>query len=179
VLVDERGDAIGTSPKLAAHLPPGLAHRAFSVFVLDDHGRLLLQRRAPTKHHFRDRWSNTCCSHPEPGEAVLDAAHRRLDQEMGLAADLREVGRIRYRAVDDDSGLVEDELDHVVVGRLAPAGQVPRPDPAEVSSWRWLDPAELRAALVERPGDFTPWLGLALDVAVPAAAAAGPGCSAG
>lgn len=161
VTVDEAGRPAGTMPKLAAHEGAGVLHRAFSVFLFDDDGRVLLQRRADDKHHFRGRWSNTCCSHPLPGESVTEAASRRLSEELGIEAEAREVGSFTYRAQDPDSGLVEVEFDHVLVGRHQ--GEI-APDPAEVGAVRWMDVDELRRTIATDPDAFTPWLPLALDV---------------
>jgi isopentenyl-diphosphate delta-isomerase len=162
--------------KLDAHRPPGALHRAFSVFLFRSDGRLLVQRRSSRKHHFRGRWSNTCCSHPRPGEAVLDAGRRRLNEELGLDAPLAEVGSFLYRATDADTGLVEREFDHVLVGF---GGGVPVPDPAEVEECRWVPVAGLAAAVGSDPAAFTPWLPLALPLAVARLGAVGPGCNAG
>jgi isopentenyl-diphosphate delta-isomerase len=154
ILVDARDVPIGTAGKLEAH-QRGVLHRAFSVFVRDDDGRLLLQRRAESKYHSGGLWSNSCCGHPRPGEATADAASRRLFEELGVRAGaLREVGQFTYRA-DLRDGLVEHECDHVLVGRIADR---PRPDPAEVAEWRWITDEALRAELAERPEAFTAWL---------------------
>ena len=164
VLLDPDGNEAGRMDKLAAHQGDGHLHRAFSVFLVDADGRLLLQRRASSKHHFRELWTNACCSHPRPGEAVLDAGVRRVGQELGVALDdgaLREVGSFVYRARDAGSGLVEHEWDHVLVGRL---DGDPDPDPAEVGDWRWVDRTTLDTELAADPGAFTPWFALALAV---------------
>jgi isopentenyl-diphosphate delta-isomerase len=163
VLVDEADRELGTMAKLRAHEPPGALHRAFSVFLFNDRGELLLQRRAGSKHHFAGRWSNTCCSHPRPGESVLEAGRRRLDEELGVTARLSTSGSFTYEALDPVSGLVERELDHVLVGRWS--GD-PAPDPAEVGAWRWVEVDELRSSLEREPSSFTPWLPLALPLAV-------------
>jgi isopentenyl-diphosphate delta-isomerase len=164
ILVDEADEPLGSQDKLAAHQPPGQLHRAVSVFVFDPSGRLLLQQRAAAKHHFRRRWSNTCCTPPRPGETVLDAGRRRLQEEMGISAELTAAGAFTYRATDPESGLVEHELDHVLVGRSA--GE-PVPDAAEVRAWEWIEVASLRRHLAAEPGRYTPWLGPALELAVP------------
>lgn len=159
VLVDEEGRDVGTAAKLAAHRSPGQLHRAFSVFVFTSAGQLLLQRRAAGKYHFAGRWSNTCCGHPRPGETVVAAAGRRLHEELGITCELEEVGTIRYQAGDDTSGLVEDELDHLLVGvsdlRAAP-------DPEEVDGVRAVTLGELAAGLRDDPGAYTPWLAAAV-----------------
>lgn len=157
IAVDADDRAIGTIEKMAAHRE-GVLHRAFSVFVLDDAGRVLLQRRARAKYHSGGLWSNTCCSHPRPGESVLGAAHRRLREEMGFDCPLETVFGFIYRA-HLDHGLVEHEYDHVLIGRHA--GD-PTPDPAEVDEWKWETLANVRAALAAHPETFTVWFRTAL-----------------
>ena len=131
VLVDGDDVPLGTAPKLDVHRD-GRLHRAVSVLLFDDDGRVLLQRRAAAKYHSAGLWANTACGHPRPGETVLDAARRRLRAEMGIDAPaLTVAGRFVYRA-QLDAGLVEHELDHVVVGRWS---GMPNPDAGEVSSW--------------------------------------------
>jgi isopentenyl-diphosphate delta-isomerase len=152
VLVDAQNVEVGTLEKMRAHLD-GALHRAFSVFVFDARGRMLLQRRAAGKYHSGGLWSNTCCSHPRPGEEVDAAARRRLREEMGFECPLEEAFCFVYRA-DVGGGLTEHEYDHVYVGRFD--GQ-PRPDPAEVEGWRWMEVDEVRREMEARPGDFTFW----------------------
>ena len=159
VLVDESDAEVGTAEKLRAHVE-GRLHRAISVFVVDDGGRLLLQRRAAGKYHSGGQWTNTCCSHPRPGEPAPDAAVRRLREEMGIGARLRPAFRFVYRA-DVGGGLVEHEYDHVFVGRHD--GADPRPDPDEVDGWRWASLDELRAELRDSPERFTPWFRMVMD----------------
>lgn len=161
VLVDADGTVLGTEEKLAAHRNGGRLHLAFSVFVVDGAGRTLLQRRSPRKHHFAGRWSNTCCSHPRPGEGLVAAGGRRLGEEMGMTVPLADVGTFVYRAEDPASGLVEHELDHVLVGTHH--GD-PVPDPAEVDGWQWTPLDDLAADLARRPERYTPWLAPALAV---------------
>jgi isopentenyl-diphosphate delta-isomerase len=156
-LVDDSGNPTGACPVAQAHTAPGRLHRAFSVLLFDPAGRLLMQRRALTKERFAGRWTNTCCSHPMPGEDVIEAARRRLDEELGLRVDgLREVGRFVYRAADRQSGLVEHEYDHVLVGAAGRAE--PTPTAAEVDSWRWMPPEEVRQRLHDSPQLHSPWL---------------------
>jgi len=153
VLVDEAGVELGSEEKEAAHRV-GALHRAFSIFVFDGGGRLLLQRRAPGKYHSAGKWSNTCCGHPRPGERLESAAHRRLREEMGFDCPLRLAGTYRYRA-RLENGLLENELDHLLVGEFE--GQ-PAPDPQEASEWRWIAPGALRRELADDPLRFTVWL---------------------
>jgi isopentenyl-diphosphate delta-isomerase len=159
-LVDENGVTIGTAEKLAAHQPPGQLHRAFSVFLFDEHGRLLLQQRAPGKYHSPGVWSNTCCGHPYPGEAPFAAAARRTHEELGVSPSLlAEAGTVRYNHPDPDSGLVEQEYNHLFVGLV----QSPlRPDPEEIG--------ETSAELAERHAKdtFSSWFMTVLDAARPA-----------
>lgn len=162
VLVDAAGTPIGAAEKLSAHQPPGRLHAAFSVFLFDPDGRVLLQRRADAKHHFAGRWSNACCSHPRPGEELLAAGRRRLGEELGLDAALTAAGRFTYRAADPVSGLVEHELDHVLVGVTE---DDPSPDPDEVGDWARVDLLSLHSRLGREPDRFTPWLAPALDLA--------------
>jgi isopentenyl-diphosphate delta-isomerase len=157
VLVDADDHEIGTEAKLRAH-ETGVLHRAVSVFVFDANRRLLMQRRADGKYHSAGRWSNTCCSHPRPGESPLAAAGRRLMEEMGIECELRPAFSFIYRA-DLGNGLIEHELDHVFVGTF---GGAPRPNANEVQAWGWMALPSLIADCRERPEQYTAWLPLAL-----------------
>ncbi|MGQ0521822.1 MAG: isopentenyl-diphosphate Delta-isomerase [Actinomycetota bacterium] len=158
MLVDEGGRDLGPAEKVAAHRAPGQLHRAFSVFVFTSAGRLLVQRRATGKYHFAGRWSNSCCGHPRPGEAVADGGGRRLYEELGIRCELEEVGSFRYAATDPASGLVEQELDHLLVGV---SDDDPVPDPAEVDAVRLVSLEELAEGIRSDPRAYTPWLGQA------------------
>ena len=154
VLVDRDDREIGTADKLTVHRD-GRLHRAVSVFLFDDAGRWLLQRRADGKYHSPGQWSNTACTHPRPGEAPADAAARRLLEEMGVSAELEPAFRFLYRAeLVAAEPLVEHELDHVFVGRFE--GE-PAPHADEVSDWRWVEPSALRSELDAAPDAYTPW----------------------
>jgi isopentenyl-diphosphate delta-isomerase len=157
ILVDERNRPVGSAEKMRAHVD-GLLHRAFSVFVFDSKGRLLLQRRALTKYHSGGLWSNTCCGHPRPGEELLDAAHRRLAEEMNFGCDLRAGFEFIYRA-ELDHGLTEHEYDHVLLGHF---DGTPRPVASEVGAWRWIELDQLLRDVRERPESYSYWLRLAL-----------------
>ncbi len=159
ILVDDRDRAIGRAEKLDAHRDGGRLHRAFSVFLFDARGRMLLQQRAAAKYHFPLLWSNACCGHPSPGERTRAAARRRVREELGVGARLREVFSFHYVAEDPASGLTEREIDHVFVGRLS--GE-PDPAPGEVAAVDWLWPHELTKDVVERARRYTPWFPIAL-----------------
>lgn len=152
VLVDEKGTPVGTAGKLAAH-QAGDLHLAFSVFIFNAKGELLLQQRAFEKYHSAGLWTNTCCSHPYPGEAVADAAARRLQEEMGFTVPLEEIFCFTYRA-ELDKGLTEHEFDHVFIGHYE--GRI-NPDPEEVAAWRWVSRTEIKADLINRPDLYTAW----------------------
>ena len=154
ILVDERDNPVGFETKLAAHQGGGRLHRAFSVFVFNDLGQMLLQRRAGGKYHFGGLWTNACCSHPRRGESTPDAARARLRQEFGLDVPLEELFSFVYRAEDPASGLTEHEFDHVFRGTF---NGEPRPNPEEIGEWKWATPAELLADVKARPGAYTPW----------------------
>jgi isopentenyl-diphosphate Delta-isomerase len=155
-LVDDAGRAVGSCSVAEAHTLPGRRHRAFSVLLHGPEG-VLLQQRAEVKTRFPLRWSNTCCGHPAPGQAVTEAAAARLVEEMGLAGiELHEVGTFDYRAEDAATGRVEYEHDHVLIGHVESA--TPRPDTTEVADWRWMPLAELSAALQGGSDLYTPWL---------------------
>lgn len=162
ILVDSSDRQIGTAEKLSVHESGGQLHRAFSIFVLDDGDRLLLQRRAACKYHFPGLWSNTCCGHPRPGETVMEAAVRRLNEEFGITAPLRVVAELTYRASDPASGLTEHEYLHVLSGR-ADAIAAPHPNPAEIAAFRWLPIPDIKTELLSCPDRFTPWFPIALD----------------
>ncbi|MET8948413.1 isopentenyl-diphosphate Delta-isomerase [Streptomyces sp. NPDC004542] len=163
-LVDEDGVTIGTEEKLAAHQPPGRLHRAFSVFLFDERGRLLLQRRALGKYHSPGVWSNTCCGHPYPGEAPFAAAARRTYEELGVSPSLlAEAGTVRYNHPDPASGLVEQEYNHLFVGLVRTP---PAPDPQEVDATAFVTPAELKER--HATDTFSSWFMTVLDAARPA-----------
>jgi isopentenyl-diphosphate Delta-isomerase len=156
ILVDESDVPVGHMEKLEAHRK-ALLHRAFSVFIFNAKGEMLLQRRAPGKYHSPGLWTNACCSHPRPGEDTLSAAVRRLREELGFATELEELFSFTYRS-EFDNGLTEFEFDHVFIGRYD--GQV-RPAPAEVSDYSYRPLDEIRASLRSNPDIYTTWFRLA------------------
>ncbi len=156
ILVSEQDESIGTCGKLEAH-ERGLLHRAVSVFVFDDLGRLLVQQRARGKYHSGGLWSNSACTHPRAGESLEDAVRRAVREELGATLDrLQYAFAFIYRA-DVGPGLVEHEYDHVFSGRLA--GGV-APVPSEVAATAWRSRADLLDAIDREPATFTPWFRL-------------------
>jgi isopentenyl-diphosphate Delta-isomerase len=152
ILVDERNRAVGSAGKTAVHRA-GLLHRAFSIFVVDEHGRIVLQRRNPAKYNSGGLWANSCCGHPRPGERTLTAARRRLKEELGIDNALTFGFFARYRRALD-RGMHENEFVYVYFGRLAGA---PRPDPAEVSELAFLSCDEIKRRIAREPDAFTIW----------------------
>ncbi len=160
ILVDENDQPLGFEEKLKAHENGGRLHRAFSVFVFNSAGQMLLQRRSRRKYHFGGLWTNACCSHPHPGESLEQSARTRLNDEFGFDIPLNEAFSFTYRASDAASGLTEHEFDHVLIGRFD--GQ-PRPNPDEIGDWKWIAPADLREDVDRHPQEYTPWFKIALD----------------
>lgn len=162
-LVNEDGTTIGAAEKLSAHQAPGRLHRAFSVFLFDDRGRLLLQRRALGKYHSPGVWSNSCCGHPYPGEPPFAAAARRVGEELRVSPTLmREAGTVRYNHPDPLSGLVEQEYNHLFAGLV----HTPlRPDPAEIAETAFVTAEELAERHAE--GGFSAWFMTVLEAARP------------
>jgi isopentenyl-diphosphate delta-isomerase len=160
ILVDEQDHPLGTAEKLAAHREK-LCHRAFSVFIFNPEKKLLLQQRAGHKYHSPLLWTNTCCSHPRPGEEVIAAGERRLREEMGIETSLKSRGFFHYIA-HFDNGLTENEVDHVLVGHIDYEKINFNPD--EVENYRWISVDDLKKELKAAPEKFTPWLEKALSL---------------
>ena len=157
ILVDEGDKPVGSAEKIDAHRK-GLLHRAFSVFIFDSEGRLLLHRRALSKYHSGGLWTNTCCSHAEDGTSLIDTAQRRLVEEMGITAEIEPFGVFRYKAQCGD--LIENEIDHLFIGY---SDADPRPDPEEVEEWRRCTIDELETEIRKYPQRFTAWFRLIFD----------------
>ena len=158
LLVNPEDEPLGTSSKIDAHRK-GQLHRAFSVFIQNSDGEILLQQRSYSKYHSAGLWSNACCGHPRPDESTLGAASRRLHEEMRIDCALTAQQSFIYFA-EVDNGLIEHELDHVFVGSFD--GE-PDPDPDEVQEWRWISLRDLTDWLERDPGAFTVWFAEALE----------------
>jgi len=158
ILVDKKDRKVGTGEKLEIH-KSGKLHRAFSIFIFNRKGELLLQKRAKGKYHSGGLWSNTCCSHPRAGEELGEAVHRRLKEEMGFDCPVKEAFSFIYK-VKFGNGLYEHELDHVFIGSYD--GE-PKPDPEEAEEWKWVSLKELKKDIQKNPGNYTCWLRVSLD----------------
>jgi isopentenyl-diphosphate delta-isomerase len=152
ILVDENDNAIGIMEKIEAH-HQALLHRAVSVFIFNSNGDWILQRRAFSKYHSSGLWSNSCCSHPNPGESSIDAARRRLIEEMGIKSQLNEIFSFTYKAVLEND-LTEYELDHIFVGISDASPQI---NPAEVAEWKAISFSDLQSDMIRNPDNYTVW----------------------
>ena len=158
VLVDEQDHPIGLMEKQAAHVTPHL-HRAFSVFIFNSKGKLLLQQRALTKYHSPGLWTNTCCSHPRDGETLEEATSRRLMEEMGMTCEMHEVYTFIYKA-PVGQGLTEHEFDHVWIGQSDDAPNINR---EEVESWKYMSLNELSEDIQNHPERYTEWFKITFE----------------
>lgn len=152
ILVDGNDNEIGMEEKIKAHAR-AMLHRALSIFVFNDKNELMLQKRADSKYHSPGLWSNTACSHPEPGETTLSAAHKRLEEEMGFDCTLTEIFTFAYKA-KFANGLTENEVDHVFIGYF---NSSPVINPSEAAAWRWASINEIKKDLHKKPENYTPW----------------------
>ncbi len=160
ILVDENDREIGSEEKIQAHRR-GKLHRAFSIFIFNSKGEMLLQRRARNKYHSGGLWSNACCSHPRSGESLEGAVHRRLKEEMGFDINLEEAFHFIYKA--KVGNLTEHELDHVFVGEYD--GEV-SPDPEEVEEYVWAELEQIREDMKTHPENYTEWFKSAFEKVV-------------
>ena len=152
ILVDENDNQIGLMPKMEAH-ENAVLHRAFSVFIFNKKGDLMLQQRAAHKYHSPLLWTNTCCSHQRDGETNIAAGTRRLQEEMGFTTDLKEVFSFVYKA-PFDNGLTEHELDHVMVGTFEGSPSI---NPEEVESYKWMPLEDIKKDIETTPESYTEW----------------------
>lgn len=157
VLVDQNDKKTGIEEKIKTH-KQGKLHRAFSIFVFNSQGQLLLQKRSKTKYHCAGLWTNTCCSHPRSGEALEQAIHRRLKEEMGFDCDLKKRFNFIYQA-KFANGLIENEYDHVFVGKFEHDF---KPNLDEIDAWKWISINELKKDINKNPEKYTPWLKIIL-----------------
>ncbi|NCU02751.1 MAG: isopentenyl-diphosphate Delta-isomerase [Chitinophagaceae bacterium] len=159
ILVNESDEVIGSMEKMEAH-EKALLHRAFSVFLFDKEGNMLLQKRAASKYHSPSLWTNACCSHPMPGEETKDAALRRLKEELGFTTTINKAFHFTYKAVFDN-GLTEHEFDHVFVGEYDGNMQL---NPEEVSEVCYKPVAVINEEIAHNAGSYTAWFKIALPL---------------
>ena len=152
ILVDVLDNQLGLMPKMEAH-EKAVLHRAFSVFIFNDEGELMLQQRAAHKYHSPLLWTNTCCSHQRDGESNIEAGKRRLIEEMGFKTNLKEIFSFVYKA-PFDNGLTEHELDHVMIGNF---NGVPKINPDEVASYKWMTLEAVKKDIELQPNIYTAW----------------------
>lgn len=152
VLVDEKDNQIGLMPKMEAH-EKAVLHRAFSVFIFNEKGELMLQQRAASKYHSPLLWTNTCCSHQRDGESNVEAGRRRLYEEMGFTTDLKEIFSFIYKA-PFDNGLTEHELDYVMIGRF---DGKPNINKEEVENYKWMLLEDVKIDIDKNPSKYTAW----------------------
>jgi isopentenyl-diphosphate delta-isomerase len=158
VLVNEKDVQVGIAGKTEVH-SKGLLHRAVSVFIFNSSGEILLQKRAQTKYHSAGLWSNTCCGHPLPGESAVDAALRRLNDEMGIKTNLNYLNSFIYKA-NLKNGLIEHELDHVFYGV---SDSQPDINPEEADDWKYMIVEKFKADIEKNADSYTPWLKICID----------------
>lgn len=158
ILVDEKDQVKGNMEKMEAHRR-AMLHRAFSVFVFNSNNELMLQQRSVIKYHSPGLWTNTCCSHPRPGEDVTDAGHRRLIEEMGFDCRLEKIFDFIYKA-ELDQGLSEHEFDHVLFGKY---DGKPVINPDEVNDWKWMNMEDISKDMKLNPEKYTIWFRIAFD----------------
>lgn len=158
VLVDPQDNPIGLMEKMEAH-QKAVLHRAFSVFIFNGKGEMLLQQRAFSKYHTPGLWTNACCSHPRNGESLEQATARRLREEMGMQCEITKAFDFLYKA-DVGQGLIEHEVDHVFLGIT---DQQPTINPDEVASWKYMPMDELKKDIQTNPENYTAWFKIAFD----------------
>lgn len=152
ILVDKQNNPIGLMEKIEAH-EKALLHRAFSVFVFNNNGELMLQQRAEEKYHSPLLWTNTCCSHQRDGETNIEAGKRRLQEEMGFVCELEEVFSFIYKA-PFNNGLTEHEFDHVMVGKF---NGMPKINENEVKKYKWMRLEDVKKQIEKKPEEYTIW----------------------
>ena len=158
ILVNEQDQQIGIMEKMAAHIVPRL-HRAFSIFIFNSNGELLLQQRAFSKYHSPGLWTNTCCSHPRNGETMEQATSRRLMEEMGMNCDMHEVFTFIYKA-PVGLGLIEHEFDHVFFGE---SDDTPVINTDEVAAWKYMNLDDIAEDMKAHPECYTEWFKISFD----------------
>ena len=159
ILVNNLDEPIGVAEKMEAH-QKGLLHRAFSVFIFNDEGKMLLQQRAINKYHSGGLWTNACCSHPYVGQQIIEAAQNRLQEEMGFTTQLNKAFEFTYKA-SFENGLIENEYDHVLIGNY---NGLVSPSITEVNAYCYKTVEEIQEEIIEHPTKYTAWFKIALPL---------------
>jgi len=157
ILVDKKDNEIGVGEKLKVH-QEGKLHRAFSIFIFNSKGEMLLQKRAKTKYHSPGLWTNTCCSHPGPNKNLEEEAKRRLKEEMGINCQLKEIFSFIYKV--NLGSLIEHEFNHVFIGKF---NGKPIVNAKEADDWEWINTKELKKDVRKNPEKYAYWFRLILD----------------
>lgn len=158
ILVDQNDNKVGLMEKMEAH-EKGLLHRAFSVFVVNSAGELMMHQRAFEKYHSGGLWTNTCCSHPRDGETTEEAVHRRLQEEMGFDCEVRKMFDFIYKA-ELDLGMTEHELDHLFIGYY---DGLPQINKNEVAAWKWMSIDDVKSDIEAAPQNYTEWFKIVFE----------------
>ena len=158
VLVNQNDEKIGLMPKMEAH-EKGVLHRAFSILIFNRNKELMLQKRNLNKYHSPGLWTNTCCSHQRDGESNINAGMRRLKEEMGFSAELRELDSFIYK-VKFENGLIEHELDHILVGEY---NSEIKPNFEEVDDWKWMDLEDIKNDIKINSDKYTEWFKIIME----------------
>jgi isopentenyl-diphosphate Delta-isomerase len=159
ILVNELDEPVGVAEKMEAH-QKGLLHRAFSIFIFNAKGEMLLQQRAINKYHSGGLWTNACCSHPYVGQQIVEAAQKRLEEEMGFSTAIQPAFQFTYKA-SFDNGLTEHEYDHVFVGQYE---GVILPSADEVSDYCYKSMEDIEQDISTHPQKYTEWFKIALPL---------------
>ena len=164
LLCDKNGETLGTMDVPKAHEGEGKLHRAFSIFIFKkDTHELLIQQRNKDKNLFPLLWANTCCSHPQEGEDLIESGKKRLKEELGFSCDLEPKSSFVYQAEDPNGNGAEHEYDTILVGEIDDNTEI-KPNAEEVADWRWIAAEELCKELDEKPDTFGPWFPIALNI---------------
>lgn len=162
IIVDQKGREIGSESHIKAHTE-GTLHRSFGIFIINSQNQMLLQKRALNKIHSGGLWCNACSSHPNPGEKTIDAAHKRLKEEMGIDCPLQEAFTFIYQITFEKDHIREHEFGYVFIGFC---DDVPRPNPEEVEAYRWMSLDRISRDISDNPNHYAYWFKQAFDSVV-------------
>lgn len=159
IVVDENDKKIGLENKLKCHMGKGILHRAYTIFIFNNNGQLLIQKRSKDKLLWPLSWEASCSSHPYEGENLIESAEKRLKEELGFTCKLKDIGKFQYQAFYKNIG-AENEICHLLIGKYN--GEI-RPNPKEIAKWKWININTLREDIKQSPNKYAPWLEIALE----------------